>query len=277
MWARSPSSRRLRSSELRASPHSSRCLPSCQRSPNCVTAGPSRQLSSISSAGSSDPSSKSACSASISAGSKPVTEISRSSSTKSSGRAASSIASSSRSQPALRAIRLSARSSARFLASLSPEMTIAGMDDIPSDLAASSRPCPAMSILFSSIRIGAAKPTARMLAAICRICFFECVRAFLGWGLIWSMGTRVSALACASRSCSCTSISSKNQLSIDCVPSVSWSAPRAATGRSASGGLRGRAPRRRDSPCDGRAAHWRSAHLPRARAGSAPRCRRYTR
>src|SRR5438128_3664952 len=36
---------------------------------------------------------------------------------------------------------IGARSSARFLASLSPEMTIAGIDDIPSDLAASSR-CP---------------------------------------------------------------------------------------------------------------------------------------
>ena len=70
-------------------------------------------------------------------------------------------------------------------------MTIAGMDDIPSDLAASSRPCPAMSMLFSSIRTGAAKPTAWILAAICRICFFECVRAFLGCGLIWSMGTIV--------------------------------------------------------------------------------------
>jgi hypothetical protein len=37
--------------------------------------------------------------------------------------------------------------------------------------------------------VGAAKPSARMLAAICRTCFFECVRAFLGWGLIWSIGT----------------------------------------------------------------------------------------
>ena len=32
---------------------------------------------------------------------------------------------------------------------------------------------------------------ARMLAAICRICFFEWVRALLGCGLIWSI--RISA------------------------------------------------------------------------------------
>ena len=67
---------------------------------------------------------------------------------------------------------LALRITARGLTALGVETTMAGIDDIPSDLAASSRPCPAMSTLCSSIRTGAAKPTARMLAAICRICFF---------------------------------------------------------------------------------------------------------
>ena len=71
---------------------------------------------------------------------------------------------------------------------------MAGMDVMPSDLAASSRPCPAMSTLCSSTRTGAAKPSSRMLAAICPICFFECVRLFLAFGLICSMG----------RLCTCT-------------------------------------------------------------------------
>ena len=54
-------------------------------------------------------------------------------------------------------------------------------------------------------------------------------------------------------------------------------APRAATGGSASGGPRGRAPRRRDSPASDRATGSRSRHPRRARAGGAHRCRRRTR
>ena len=70
-------------------------------------------------------------------------------------------------------------------------MTMAGIDAIPSDLAASSRPCPAMSTLYSSTRTGAANPSSRMLAAIRPICFFGCVRVFLAFGLIRSIGKSV--------------------------------------------------------------------------------------
>jgi hypothetical protein len=58
---------------------------------------------------------------------------------------------------------------------------------------------------------------------------------------------------------------------------ITAAAPRAATGGSASGGPRGRAPRRRDTPGHGYAARGRSVHRRRGRARNAHRCLRCTR
>ena len=52
---------------------------------------------------------------------------------------------------------------------------------MPSNFAASSRPCPAITLPFSSTKIGLVKPNARMLSAICRIC-----------RLLWVRGLRAS-------------------------------------------------------------------------------------
>ncbi len=200
MSARSSPSRRVRSAELRASPHSSRCLPICHRSPGRVVIGPSRPSTSISSAGSREGSSKSVLKRSISAGSKPVIDSSRLSSARSSGSSASSAASRSRSQPASWAIRLSASISALFLASLRPLMTMAGTVGRARDFAASRRACPAMSMPCSSTITGATKPNASTLAAIFLICFLLWVRQFLGFVLIRLMGmtTRVGCMTCPS-------------------------------------------------------------------------------
>src|SRR5260221_10649031 len=100
---------------------------------NLRDTGPPRQSSGMSSAGSPAPSSKSMCRRSISAGSNPVIPMSIPSSIRSSGNAASSIESCSRSQPALWAMRLSASIRALFFASLSPSITMAGIDGMPSD------------------------------------------------------------------------------------------------------------------------------------------------
>src|SRR5258707_14658397 len=53
---------------------------------------------------------------------------------------------------------------------------------MPRSLAASTRPWPAMICFASSIKTGLQNPNVLMLFAICRICFFECVRALLGYG-----------------------------------------------------------------------------------------------
>src|SRR5262249_51640447 len=53
---------------------------------------------------------------------------------------------------------------------------------MPRSLAASRRPWPAMICFASSTRTGLQKPNLAMLFAICRICFFECVRALFGYG-----------------------------------------------------------------------------------------------
>ena len=58
----------------------------------------------------------------------------------------------------------------------------------PRSFAASSRPCPASSIEFSSISTGTVKPQATMLSAIWRICFLECVRALRGLDLSEAIG-----------------------------------------------------------------------------------------
>ena len=57
-----------------------------------------------------------------------------------------------------------------------------GPSSMPSSFAASTRPWPAriMSCAIDEDRIGEAELS--MLSAICRICFFECVRAFLAQG-----------------------------------------------------------------------------------------------
>jgi len=49
---------------------------------------------------------------------------------------------------------------------------------IPSSLAASTLPCPAMISSSSLIRTGLVNPNFWMLSAICRICRLEWVRAF---------------------------------------------------------------------------------------------------
>ena len=102
------------------------------------------------SAGSEVSSSKSIAIWSISTGSKPVIEMSRPSSMRSSASSGSSMARRSRSQPAFSAILLSAKSNARFLASLSPSSTITGTSLRPRSFAASRRPCPNRIVLFSS-------------------------------------------------------------------------------------------------------------------------------
>ena len=76
-----------------------------------------------------------------------------------------------RSQPAFSVILLSARSKARFLASLRPSRTITGTVLRSRLSAAARRPCPNRMVLFSSTTIGTTKPKARMLWAICRTCF----------------------------------------------------------------------------------------------------------
>jgi hypothetical protein len=79
---------------------------------------------------------------------------------------------------------LSASISARFLTSLKPRSLMAGISSRPRSFAASKRPCPARSVEVSSMITGTVKPKASMLLAICSICFFECVCALRGLGLI---------------------------------------------------------------------------------------------
>ena len=54
--------------------------------------------------------------------------------------------------------------------------------------AASSRPCPAIRTPSTSMSSGLANPNCRMEAAISATCFFECVRAFRGSGLMLFIG-----------------------------------------------------------------------------------------
>jgi hypothetical protein len=48
---------------------------------------------------------------------------------------------------------------------------------MPSNFAASTRPCPARIVFSASISTALVKPKVLILSAICRICFFEWVRA----------------------------------------------------------------------------------------------------
>ena len=168
---------------LRASPHERRCSPSSQISPGLLTTEAASHSLSMVSAGSEVFSSKSIAIWSISTGSKPVIEMSRSSSTRSSASSGSSMARRFRSQPAFSVILLSAKSNARFLASLRPSRTIAGTSLRSRSIAAARRPCPNRIVLLSSTTMGTTKPKTRMLSAIWRICFLECVRALRGLGL----------------------------------------------------------------------------------------------
>jgi hypothetical protein len=65
---------------------------------------------------------------------------------------------------------------------------MAGTDSRPIDLAASSRPCPAIRTLSVSMSSGFENPNCRMEAAISATCFFECVRAFRDSGLMLFVG-----------------------------------------------------------------------------------------
>jgi len=91
--------------------------------------------------------------------------------------AASSQLSRSRSHAALSAILLSARHNARFWASFNPVSSIEGTSANPIDLAANSRPWPAITTCWESMRIGFENPNSLIEAAICSTCRFGCVRA----------------------------------------------------------------------------------------------------
>ena len=91
--------------------------------------------------------------------------------------------------------RLSARIYALRWASVRPVATTQGTSCIPSALAASTRPCPAMILQFSSIRTGATKPNSRRLARICDICAALWRLALFAYGTNSSMGIMVRASA----------------------------------------------------------------------------------
>ena len=46
----------------------------------------------------------------------------------------------------------------------------------------------------SSMSTGLVNPKRPMLSAICRICFFECVRALFGYGLSWQFAVRAKKI-----------------------------------------------------------------------------------
>jgi hypothetical protein len=71
---------------------------------------------------------------------------------------------------------------ALFWASFRPTSSIVGTSAIPIDLAASRRPCPAMSTPSGSRRIGFVNPNSLIEAMICSTCRFECARALRGSG-----------------------------------------------------------------------------------------------
>lgn len=73
-----------------------------------------------------------------------------------------------------------------------------GIFSRPRSFAARIRPCPPSVVEVSSMSTGTRKPKTPMLSAIWRICFFECVRALRGLGLIASRAT--SSILCMSTS-----------------------------------------------------------------------------
>lgn len=66
---------------------------------------------------------------------------------------------------------------------MSPLSTMHGTVSIPSLIAALARPCPAMIVPPSSMRMGFVKPYSLMDAQIWATCSSECVRELFAYGM----------------------------------------------------------------------------------------------